>query len=171
MQKGRLEKLVPLIRLDIVPHYEKKGSDKNKSQGSPSIDIQALQFLRKARETIVDKTLWWFDKLYVDLPISHVVSVLNSFNSFIHSVYEVTIKKITQAADKIRPGLFHLALEHLHLIPAFVFLSVFNTFKVDRRRMEKFSAQWSLYILQLSSLYEMSSCQCSLFSIALVASH
>ncbi|KAM9975674.1 hypothetical protein ACTFIW_000791 [Dictyostelium discoideum] len=55
-----------------------------------------------ARETIVDKTLWWFDKLYVDLPISHVVSVLNSFNSFIHFGSEVTIKKITQAADKIR---------------------------------------------------------------------
>ncbi len=70
---------------------------------SPSIGIQALQFLHKARETIVDKTLWCVDKLYVDLPISHVVSVLNSVNSFIHFGSAVTIKKITQAADKIRP--------------------------------------------------------------------
>ncbi|KAM9955068.1 hypothetical protein ACTFIW_008732 [Dictyostelium discoideum] len=57
-----------------------------------------------ARETIVDKTIWCVDKLYVDLPISHVVSVLNSVNSFIHFGSAVTIKKITQAADKIRPG-------------------------------------------------------------------
>ncbi|KAM9954812.1 hypothetical protein ACTFIW_000915 [Dictyostelium discoideum] len=70
---------------------------------SPSIGIQALKFLRKARETIVDKTIWCVDKLYVDLPISHVVSVLNSVNSFIHFGSAVTIKKITQAAEKIRP--------------------------------------------------------------------